>query len=73
MNKPESYINFAGQDWHALKLYLKDREQHYVRALIVADTHDKSNQVRGTLLFIKQLLALETAAEQAASQGTPHE
>lgn len=67
MIKPEQYINFSGQDWTALKLYLEQAREKKIGLLIQADSHDKSNQVRGALQLIQELLALEKAAKQAAN------
>lgn len=53
--------------WKIIKLWLEDKREVKVNLLISAETHDKSNQIRGSLQFINEILALEKAA--TASDG----
>ena len=69
MIKPEQHINFAGSDWNALKLWLLATQENKIGLLVSADSHDKSNQIRGSLAMLREILALERAAEMAAQQG----
>ena len=57
-----SYINFNGPEWAAIKRLLLEKKEIKTNLLIQADTHDKSNQLRGSLMLITELLSLETAA-----------
>lgn len=67
MQKPEQFLNFHGQDWNIIKIYLQQAKEKKIGLLIQADDHDKSNQIRGALAMIQELLALETAANKAAN------
>lgn len=62
--RPEEYINFHGPDWNTLKLYLEQQKQYQLDKLVAADSHDASQKIRGMLLMIKQILALESAANR---------
>lgn len=66
---PEEHINFHGQDWHNLKLYLNSSLDKKIGMLVQESTHDKSNQIRGAILMIKELLALEKASVKDANRG----
>lgn len=59
-----SYINFNGPEWAAIKQLLLDKQAMKTKLLIQADTHDKSNQLRGSLMLITELLNLEEAARK---------
>lgn len=65
----EKHLNFAGQDWYILKKWLEEAKENKIGLLITADTHDKSNQIRGALSIIQTLLKMEEAALRAAQQG----
>lgn len=73
MVKPEEHILFAGRDWVILKAWLLEQKELKINALVRAETHDASNEVRGALKFIQQVLALEPAADRAANQGLTNE
>lgn len=62
-------INFYSQDWKTFKLWLLEQKESNTGLLIAADTQDKSNRIRGSLQFINTILALETAAYNAARAG----
>lgn len=64
------FIEFQGVTWKNLKLYLEDLKKTKLDLLVSADTHDKSNQIRGAISVISQILALENAANSAAQQDT---
>ena len=59
MQNPEQYINYNGQDWTALKLWLEGVQAQKIRLLVAATNHDESNKIRGSLAMIQQILALE--------------
>ena len=63
-------INFHGAEWAAIKAVLLEKRETKTKLLIQADTHDKSNQLRGSLYVINELLALEDAARKAAMRNT---
>lgn len=63
------YIDFNGQQWAAIKRMLLDKREKKLNLLIQADTHDKSNQLRGSLSVITELLNLEDAAVKAAKRN----
>jgi hypothetical protein len=70
IEKPEELINFHGQDWKLFKIWLERYKDRKVSMLIANGTsHDKSNEIRGSLATISQILALEPAALRAANQG----
>lgn len=56
---PVDHIDFEGPTWRALKMYLEQAKERKVAMLIGESTHDKSNQIRGSIGFIAELLALE--------------
>ena len=57
------YIDFHGETWRAIKAWAEAKRDSKVGLLVGEATHDKSNQIRGSLLFIGELLALEKAAD----------
>lgn len=61
---PSKHLNFAGQDWFILKTYLEQMKEKKIGLLIQADSHDVSNQIRGSLALVQELLALEKQAAQ---------
>lgn len=69
MVKLEDKINFHGPEWKTLKLWLEQKQQQKTEMLVSAKDHDSSNQLRGAITFIKELLAQERAAAQAAHVG----
>lgn len=69
MIKAEEYIMFAGRDWQIIKTWLTEQQEQKIGLLIAATNHDKSNEYRGALSMIRQVLALETAAELAAKRN----
>lgn len=67
----KQYIDFHGETWRAIVAWAEESKKSKIGLLIGADSHDKSNQIRGSLLFINELLALEKAATLAANSGQP--
>jgi hypothetical protein len=68
MIRPEEFISFEGRDWTVLKAWLQEMRNQKIGLLIQSENHDKSNQIRGSLAMIQQILQLENAAEQAAQR-----
>jgi hypothetical protein len=60
--RPEEYINFHGPEWAVLKQWLLTKQETQMGILISDITHDKANQIRGSISLIRELLALEKAA-----------
>lgn len=58
------YINFEGQDWKILKTWLGQVKENQIGLLIQAKDNDRSNQIRGSLAMLQQLLALEKQAAE---------
>lgn len=56
---PVEYLDFNSPSWRAIKMYLEQAKEKKIGMLITANTHDGSNQIRGALVFINELLALE--------------
>lgn len=56
------HLDVHSPTWKIIKLWLEDKKEVKINLLIAADTHDKSNQIRGSLQFINEILALEKAA-----------
>lgn len=72
MDLPPNFIqniDYNGPTWKSLKLWLESVQQTKIGMLISEPTHDKSNQIRGALAMLQQILALEKAATQAAQNG----
>ena len=63
------YVEFNSSTWKTIKGWLEEKKKTKTELLIGADTHDKSNQIRGALQFINELLALEQAAAQGRTNG----
>lgn len=70
MMQPEDQIMFQGRDWLLLKGYLNKQRDLKLQMLVSAVDHDSSNRIRGALGMIQALLALESAAEQAAKRNS---
>lgn len=58
------YIQYEGQQWQVLKQYLLQVKESKIGLLVSAKDHDESNKIRGAILMINQLLALEETAKQ---------
>lgn len=64
----EKYINFGGSEWTALRMWLKEKQEQKIALLISSDNADVSNKLRGSIGFIRELLAVEDAASKAANK-----
>lgn len=69
MIRPEEHINFHGQDWNNIKLYLNSMLDKKIGLLVQESTHDKSNQIRGAISVIREVLALKKASPRDANRG----
>lgn len=58
------YLELNSPTWKTFKLWLEEKKKVKTDLLIGETTHDKSNQIRGSLQFINEILALEQAALQ---------
>ena len=56
------YLEVNSPTWKNIKLWLEDKKKIKTDLLISAESHDKSNQIRGALQLINEFLALENAA-----------
>lgn len=59
---PLAYINFHSSEWKAIKMYLEKQMSLKLDQLVGAKDQDESQKVRGAIMLIKQLLALEVNA-----------
>lgn len=69
MQHEEETIFFAGEDWQKIKRWAAKQKEIKVGLLVSNGSHDESNKIRGSLLMLQQLLALENAAKQAATRN----
>lgn len=69
MIRAEEHIMFEGRDWQVLKAWLNEKYENKVGMLITSTNHDQSNEIRGALKMIKEILQLEHAAKLAAKRG----
>lgn len=56
------HIDYGSPMWAALRAYLQKQRDSKLGLLISADTHDKSNQIRGAIQMLDTILRLEHAA-----------
>lgn len=66
MINAHEHIQFENRDWQVIKAWLLEKKERKIGLLIQAKDNDESNKIRGSLGFIQEILALETAATQAA-------
>jgi hypothetical protein len=66
--KPEEYINFNGPEWAVLKAWLENKQEVQLGILVSDVAPDQANKIRGALGLIREILALEKAAVQAATR-----
>jgi AMMECR1 domain-containing protein len=67
--RPEEYINFNGPEWAVLKVWLENKQETQLGMLVSDVAHDQANKIRGALGLIREILALEKAAAQAATRN----
>jgi hypothetical protein len=60
---PSKLINFNSYEWQVIEKWLEEQKKAKIGLLIADSTHDKTNQVRGALQMINQILALKSAAQ----------
>lgn len=63
MTNYSEVIDFNGPTWRAIKAWAEEKQAVKLKLLIGADSHDKSNQLRGSLQNLSELLALDKAAD----------
>ena len=68
MIRPEEHITFAGRDWQLIKAWLEEVKEKKIGLLIQSDNEIKSNQIRGSLAMLAEILALESKAASKAAQ-----
>lgn len=64
----KAIISMHSQEWAGLKKWALREKELLVQKLIRAESHDKSNELRGAIKFIDQLLSVEKDAAIAASR-----
>lgn len=64
----KAIISMHSPEWAGLKKWATRERELLVQKLVKADTHDKSQELRGAIKFIDQLLAVEKDAAIAASR-----
>lgn len=52
-------IPFEGATWQALRLHLEKTRENKVGLLLRAQTWEETNQIRGAIAVLDQLLALD--------------
>jgi hypothetical protein len=68
MIRPEDHITFAGRDWQLIKAWLEEVKENKIGLLIQSETEIKSNQIRGSIAMLNEILALEKKAAAKAAQ-----
>lgn len=64
-----AHINFNGPEWTAIKRWLQEQRDLEVQKLIKAKTQEDSNDYRGAIRKLDQLLNSEKDAQMASQQG----
>lgn len=70
MLDPEKAINFDTYEWKVIRMWLEHQKELKIRLLIGADTHDKSQELRGAVKVIDQMLLLEDRARKDRATQT---
>lgn len=68
-----AHINFSAAEWQAIKRWLQEQKEREIEKLIGAKDHDKSNEHRGAIRKLDQLLNAEKDANMASQQGSLHD
>jgi hypothetical protein len=68
---PEDLINFKGQDWHTIRAILKTMLSTSIDMLCSELTHDESQRIRGRIITLKDILALEEYSINANAAPIP--
>lgn len=58
----KGFVDFGGPQWTAIKLYLEEAKESKIGLLIAPQDERKSDNLRGAIEFINQLLREEAAA-----------
>jgi hypothetical protein len=64
-----AHVSFNGPEWQAIKRWLQEQKESEVNKLIKAKTQDESNEYRGAIRKLDQLLNAEKDAHMASQQG----
>lgn len=64
----KAIMSMHSPEWAGLKKWLTREKELLVQKLIKEDSHDKSQELRGAIKLVDQLLAVEKDAAIAASQ-----
>lgn len=62
------HINYNSYEWQLIRGWAEAQKSNKIGMLIGSDSHDKSNELRGAIKFIDQLLSLERLAHQQTNQ-----
>lgn len=57
-------LDTHSQTWNVVRLFLREEEEKAVSKLIGCSSHDVSNELRGTIKFIRLLLKAEEDARK---------
>lgn len=63
----KAIISMHSPEWAGLKKWALREKELLVQKLVKAESHDKSNELRGAIKMLDQLLAVEKDAAIAAS------
>lgn len=66
----EKHINFNGSEWHSLREWLAEQDSNKVSMMLGATTEKETNELRGAIKFIRQLLAIESSARLRSADNT---
>jgi 1-aminocyclopropane-1-carboxylate deaminase/D-cysteine desulfhydrase-like pyridoxal-dependent ACC family enzyme len=55
-------LEINGPTWRLLRVWAKEKKQQKIDLLVSSGSHDTSNQIRGAITMLNELLALEHAA-----------
>lgn len=64
----KAIISMHSPEWAGLKKWALRERELLIQKIIRAETHDETNELRGAIKFVEQLLAVEKDAAIAASR-----
>lgn len=67
--KLQAFINFNGQEWHAIKRWLQEQKEVELQKLVASKNHEDSMRIRGAINKLDMLLNAEKDALIASQQG----
>ena len=68
MIDPEKAINFGTHEWKVIAAWLEQQKAVKIGMLVGSDSHDKSQELRGAIKMIDQMLSLEKTSRLRANQ-----